>query len=207
MYVTRKVAPSFAQFNTYLCLCSGSCALRFFFLLCNVGIKGFWWSYPNIYDLVERELKIENPFTDWTRSSFFSPDGLQVVGSSSRFAWQCRCLNNPCSLFSAGGVTQRGSTNHTGTCGTFLAGSLLNEPSGVFSVWYVGELCSCARNIPCWIGQTIRRFSSAGNRAEESAHILPGCCIDRGETTCCFVFRSIRVLEIHVETTRYDFGK
>ncbi|CAM9460726.1 unnamed protein product, partial [Ectocarpus sp. 13 AM-2016] len=43
------------------------------------GIKGFWWSYPNIYDLVERELKIENPFTDWTRSSFFSPDGLQVV--------------------------------------------------------------------------------------------------------------------------------
>ncbi|CAN0313361.1 unnamed protein product, partial [Ectocarpus sp. 4 AP-2014] len=45
----------------------------------DVGIKGFWWSYPNIYDLVERELKIENPFTDWTRSSFFSPDGLQVV--------------------------------------------------------------------------------------------------------------------------------
>ncbi|CAN0298976.1 unnamed protein product, partial [Hapterophycus canaliculatus] len=42
------------------------------------GIKGFWWSYPNIYDLVERELKIDKPFTDWTRSSFFSPDGLQV---------------------------------------------------------------------------------------------------------------------------------
>ncbi|CAM9879016.1 unnamed protein product, partial [Ascophyllum nodosum] len=42
------------------------------------GIKGFWWSYPNIYDLVERQLRVENPFTDWTRSSFFSPDGLQV---------------------------------------------------------------------------------------------------------------------------------
>eukprot|EP00752_Nemacystus_decipiens_P011813 g10482.t1 len=42
------------------------------------GIKGFWWSYPNIYDLVERELNIEKPFTDWTRSSFFSPDGLQA---------------------------------------------------------------------------------------------------------------------------------
>lgn len=42
------------------------------------GIKGFWWSYPNIYDLVERELRIEDPFTDWTRSSFFNPDGLQV---------------------------------------------------------------------------------------------------------------------------------
>lgn len=45
------------------------------------GIKGFWWSYPNIYDLVERELKIDKPFTDWTRSSFFSPDGLQVAAS------------------------------------------------------------------------------------------------------------------------------
>ncbi|CAN0039320.1 unnamed protein product, partial [Scytosiphon promiscuus] len=45
------------------------------------GIKGFWWSYPNIYDLVEKELKIDKPFTDWTRSSFFSPDGLQVAGS------------------------------------------------------------------------------------------------------------------------------
>eukprot|EP00904_Undaria_pinnatifida_P012142 jgi/Undpi1/8058/HiC_scaffold_24.g10530.m1 len=42
------------------------------------GIKGFWWSYPNIYDLVERQLNIDNPFTDWTRSSFFSPHGLQV---------------------------------------------------------------------------------------------------------------------------------
>ncbi|CAN0260079.1 unnamed protein product [Discosporangium mesarthrocarpum] len=42
------------------------------------GIKGFWWSYPNIYRLVEEELKVENPFSDWTRSSFFSPKGLQV---------------------------------------------------------------------------------------------------------------------------------
>lgn len=47
-------------------------------LSCPQGIKGFWWSYPNIYDLVERELGVDRPFTDWTRSSFFSPAGLQV---------------------------------------------------------------------------------------------------------------------------------
>lgn len=41
------------------------------------GIKGFWWQYNNIYELV-RELGIQEPFTDWTRSTFYSPDGIQV---------------------------------------------------------------------------------------------------------------------------------
>lgn len=63
------------------------------FVFCSPsGIKGFWWSYPNIYDLVERELKIENPFTDWTRSSFFSPDGLQARGHVlMKTAWTKHC--------------------------------------------------------------------------------------------------------------------
>ncbi|CAM9743595.1 unnamed protein product, partial [Choristocarpus tenellus] len=42
------------------------------------GIKGFWWSYPNIYNLVQNELGLDNVFTDWTGSSFYSPEGLQV---------------------------------------------------------------------------------------------------------------------------------
>ncbi|KAK9823485.1 hypothetical protein WJX72_003089 [[Myrmecia] bisecta] len=41
------------------------------------GIKGFWYQYRNIEALVAA-LGIPNPFTDWTRSSFFAPDGLQV---------------------------------------------------------------------------------------------------------------------------------
>ena len=41
------------------------------------GIKGFWYQYRNI-DALVRELGIPNPFTPWTRSSFWSPAGLQV---------------------------------------------------------------------------------------------------------------------------------
>ncbi|KAL3146106.1 hypothetical protein ABBQ38_015455 [Trebouxia sp. C0009 RCD-2024] len=41
------------------------------------GIKGFWYQYSNINALVA-ELGIEDPFTQWTRSSFWAPDGLQV---------------------------------------------------------------------------------------------------------------------------------
>ncbi|KAI5076277.1 hypothetical protein GOP47_0008342 [Adiantum capillus-veneris] len=41
------------------------------------GIKGFWWQYGNIYELV-KELGIPWPFTDWTRSTFYSPNGIQV---------------------------------------------------------------------------------------------------------------------------------
>ncbi|DBA90704.1 TPA: hypothetical protein ACH3X1_003920 [Trebouxia sp. C0004] len=41
------------------------------------GIKGFWYQYSNINALVG-ELGIDNPFTEWTRSSFWDPDGLQV---------------------------------------------------------------------------------------------------------------------------------
>ncbi|GAQ79859.1 Amine oxidase [Klebsormidium nitens] len=41
------------------------------------GMKGFWYQYHNIYRLVE-ELSILPPFTEWTRSSFYSPAGIQV---------------------------------------------------------------------------------------------------------------------------------
>ncbi|WIA19763.1 hypothetical protein OEZ85_005677 [Tetradesmus obliquus] len=41
------------------------------------GIKGFWYQYSNIEALVS-ELGIPSPFTPFTRSSFWSPDGLQV---------------------------------------------------------------------------------------------------------------------------------
>ena len=40
------------------------------------GIHGFWYPYKNIFSLVN-ELGI-NPFTDWTRSSQYSPAGLEV---------------------------------------------------------------------------------------------------------------------------------
>lgn len=41
------------------------------------GIKGFWWQYHNINALVS-ELNLPQPFTEWTRSSFYSPYGLDV---------------------------------------------------------------------------------------------------------------------------------
>jgi len=41
------------------------------------GIKGFWAQYANIYQLVD-ELCIPDPFTDWTASAFYSPQGLEV---------------------------------------------------------------------------------------------------------------------------------
>ena len=40
------------------------------------GIHGFWYPYRNIFSLV-RELGL-TPFTDWTRSSQYSPAGLEV---------------------------------------------------------------------------------------------------------------------------------
>lgn len=40
------------------------------------GIHGFWYPYKNIFSLV-RELGI-SPFTPWTRSSQYSPAGLEV---------------------------------------------------------------------------------------------------------------------------------
>ncbi|MCX7592869.1 MAG: FAD-dependent oxidoreductase [Fischerella sp.] len=40
------------------------------------GIHGFWYPYRNIFALVN-ELEI-NPFTSWTRSSQYSPAGLEV---------------------------------------------------------------------------------------------------------------------------------
>lgn len=41
-----------------------------------VGIHGFWYPYRNIFALVD-ELGIE-PFTQWTQSSQYSPNGLEV---------------------------------------------------------------------------------------------------------------------------------
>jgi uncharacterized protein with NAD-binding domain and iron-sulfur cluster len=40
------------------------------------GIHGFWYPYKNIFSLV-KELGL-NPFTNWTRSSQYSPAGLEV---------------------------------------------------------------------------------------------------------------------------------
>ena len=40
------------------------------------GIHGFWYPYKNIFSLVN-ELNL-NPFTTWTRSSQYSPAGLEV---------------------------------------------------------------------------------------------------------------------------------
>ncbi len=41
------------------------------------GIHGFWYPYKNIFALVN-QLGI-NPFTTWTRSSQYSPQGLEVI--------------------------------------------------------------------------------------------------------------------------------
>jgi uncharacterized protein with NAD-binding domain and iron-sulfur cluster len=40
------------------------------------GVHGFWYPYRNIFDLV-KQLGI-NPFTPWTKSSQYSPAGLEV---------------------------------------------------------------------------------------------------------------------------------
>lgn len=39
------------------------------------GMKGFWYQYKNIFRLVD-ELGIDKPFTAFTRSGFWAPDGL-----------------------------------------------------------------------------------------------------------------------------------
>jgi hypothetical protein len=39
--------------------------------------RRFWYPYRNIDALVE-SLSIESPFTPYTRSSFWTPSGLQV---------------------------------------------------------------------------------------------------------------------------------
>ena len=43
------------------------------------GMKGFWYQYHNIFRLAN-ELDLEEPFTDWTESSFYSPSGLVTEG-------------------------------------------------------------------------------------------------------------------------------
>ena len=42
------------------------------------GMRGFWKDYPNINQLGD-ELGIEDAYTDFTESSFFSPDGLECT--------------------------------------------------------------------------------------------------------------------------------
>lgn len=54
------------------------------------GTRGFWKDYPNINELVVNwlGLKEEDVFTEYTNSSFYSPDGLEAtapVFSSSNF--------------------------------------------------------------------------------------------------------------------------
>lgn len=45
-----------------------------------LGTKGFWKDYPNIYDLVEKlGLKEDETFTECTKSSFYSPFGLEAT--------------------------------------------------------------------------------------------------------------------------------
>jgi uncharacterized protein with NAD-binding domain and iron-sulfur cluster len=41
------------------------------------GIHGFWYPYRNIFGLV-KELQLD-PFTSWTRSSQYSPAGLETI--------------------------------------------------------------------------------------------------------------------------------
>jgi len=45
------------------------------------GTRGFWFDYPNINSLVTNELGLreEEIFTDFTNSSFYSPDGLEAT--------------------------------------------------------------------------------------------------------------------------------
>jgi hypothetical protein len=54
---------------------------RDFIVLLHFDVIDGWglcrWQYHNIYHLVQ-ELGIEWPFTEWTMSSFYSPQGIQV---------------------------------------------------------------------------------------------------------------------------------
>ena len=44
------------------------------------GTRGFWYDYPNINGLVkDLGLREEEVFTDYTNSSFYSPDGLEAT--------------------------------------------------------------------------------------------------------------------------------
>ena len=45
------------------------------------GTRGFWKDYPNINFLVEQTLKLDpdGVWTDFTNSSFYSPDGLEAT--------------------------------------------------------------------------------------------------------------------------------
>eukprot|EP00903_Cladosiphon_okamuranus_P014042 g13058.t2 len=42
------------------------------------GVHGFWYPYRNIFKLIEEDLKID-PFTPWTQSAQYSPEGLEVI--------------------------------------------------------------------------------------------------------------------------------
>lgn len=42
------------------------------------GVHGFWWPYRNIFSLVHNDLGLD-PFTDWTKSAQYSPNGLEVT--------------------------------------------------------------------------------------------------------------------------------
>lgn len=42
------------------------------------GVHGFWYPYRNIFRLIEKDLQID-PFTPWTQSAQYSPNGLEVL--------------------------------------------------------------------------------------------------------------------------------
>lgn len=60
------------------------------------GTRGFWKDYPNINALCD-ELGLENVFTHFTNSSFYSPDGLEAtapVFSNAQFPEDIPFLSN-----------------------------------------------------------------------------------------------------------------
>eukprot|EP01035_Chromulina_nebulosa_P017252 gene17252-22782_t len=46
-----------------------------------IGTRGFWMDYPNLYSLIKNELKLKESdvFTPCTQSSFYSPYGLEAT--------------------------------------------------------------------------------------------------------------------------------
>lgn len=72
----------FKDFNLYPRVKNGVCSFSFNFSflidlnpLCTSA--GFWYPYRNIFSLAD-ELGIQ-PFTKWTRSAFYSPEGVEVI--------------------------------------------------------------------------------------------------------------------------------
>ena len=81
--LSRQASKGTSQLSLHSPLQVGQHARRCSIVLC-VCCR-FWYQYSNISALVD-ELGIDTPFTEWTRSSFWAPDGLQVVPYLSEHA-------------------------------------------------------------------------------------------------------------------------